>query len=713
MIYFQGKRIFSAIFDMDGTMFDTERLRFKTLKQAALEIYGTPLSEETLMGSLGLSAKKAEALAKANHGEDFPYAQVRQRADELELAHVRNHGVPIKDGLLEVLERLRKYGLTMAVATSSRRAIAEEYLINANVLKYFDITVCGDEVTQGKPHPEIFLKAASALNCLPGHCLMLEDSENGLLSAIRAEGQPILIEDIKPPAPEVKAGALKAYQNMHQFLGDLNDCMPDLGTPELTETFPQTLNQFSAGIHGFGAMGGGYLTQIFSHWDGYTRPCEIIAATRSRMLRDTIQAFGRFSVRYGATSFDQTIENLRMIDMDDAEAVINMYDVAEIVGLTLPEPAIRKQADVIARGLVRRYERRGRELTILIVLNKVGGADFVRRHVQAQLELLVSPQMCQKILANTHFAETVVSRIVSKISTESLVRQLRIKSKMFQNSLSDGADAPKVCAKTPVPEYERLISRFRPFAQSSNALSQLHLILFNSESDMPLYAERCSNLLERMRQVKTVDDITQTQVMKNLLWNGPHAIIAWYASLLGHSWLGQGMGDPRVSALARHLIDQEVGPALVAEYPHMDQAVADFSKTFLERCSTSFKDPCARVGRDPLRKLQRNERIFRSIDLAQKHGIDSSALAFGSALALHYALRCPDSKDQECLLMRTLYQDSGSVEAVLTYSGSYNGRPYPGLHPIQDAALVEAITGHFHRLAALEPGCAEFVMAPA
>ena len=67
MIYFQGKRILSAIFDMDGTMFDTERLRFKTLKQAAMEIFGSPLSDETLTGSLGLSAKRAEALAKANH----------------------------------------------------------------------------------------------------------------------------------------------------------------------------------------------------------------------------------------------------------------------------------------------------------------------------------------------------------------------------------------------------------------------------------------------------------------------------------------------------------------------------------------------------------------------------------------------------------------------------------------------------------------------
>ena len=704
MIFFQGKRIFSAIFDMDGTMFDTERLRFKTLKQASSEIFGKPLSEETLIGSLGLSAKKAEALAKAHNGKDFPYAEIRQRADELELAFVRNEGVPIKPGLLEVLERLRKYGLTMAVATSSRRAIAEEYLINANVLKYFDITVCGDEVSQGKPHPEIFLRAASALNCEPGHCFMVEDSENGLLSAIRAEGQPILIEDIKPPAPEVKAGALKAYGNMQEFLGDLTECMPDLGTPELTETFPQALNQFRVGIHGFGAMGGGYLTQIFSHWDGYTRPCEIIGATRSRMLRETVEAFGRFSVRYGATSFDQTIENLRMIDMDDAEAVIDMYDVAEIVGLSLPEPAIRKQADVIAKGLIRRFERRRRELTILIVLNKVGGAAFVRRHVEAQLLLLVSPETCQQILEKTHFAETVVSRIVSKISNEALLRQLRIKSKIFQNSLSDEPAAPQVPTTAKAPEYERLIGRFRPFAQSSNALSQMHLILFNSEPDMPLYVERGSNLLERLRQVKTVEDITQTQVIKNLLWNGPHAIIAWYASLLGYSWLGQGMGDPRVSALAERLIREEVGPALVAENPQMSEAVAGFAKTFLERCNTSFKDPCARVGRDPLRKLQRNERILRSIDLARKHGIDSTGLEFGTALALHYALRSTDSKDQESQLMRTLYEESGSVEAVLTYTGSYNGKPYPGLDPIRDAGLIEGVGGHFERLVQPDSG---------
>ena len=65
MIVFKEKHIRSAIFDMDGTLFDTERLRFKTLKQASLELSGKPLTDDVLIGSLGLSARKAEELAKS------------------------------------------------------------------------------------------------------------------------------------------------------------------------------------------------------------------------------------------------------------------------------------------------------------------------------------------------------------------------------------------------------------------------------------------------------------------------------------------------------------------------------------------------------------------------------------------------------------------------------------------------------------------------
>ncbi|HEY0939662.1 MAG TPA: HAD-IA family hydrolase [Steroidobacter sp.] len=702
MINFLGKHIESAIFDMDGTMFDTERLRFQTIRQASLELARRQIEDRTLIGSLGLSATRAEALAKEHYGEDYPYREIRRRADELELQHVRTHGVPVKAGLVQVLERLRRSGLTMAVATSSRRAIAEEYLINANVLKYFDITVCGDEVQRGKPNPEIFLRAAAELNRAPEHCLMVEDSENGLLSASDAGGQPILIHDIKPPRAEIEARAFRGYRSMLDFLSDLADCVPKLDVPALAEPFPQAVNEVRVGIHGFGAMGGGYLTQVFSHWDGYTRPCEIVGVTGDRLLRDAVNSFGKFSVRYGKHAFDQTIENVRLVDMADEDAVVAMYCDSRIVGLALPEQAIRQQAPIIARGLLRRYEQGGRELTILVVLNKVGGASFVRRHVETALTELTNRFDCAKILATTHFSETVVSRIVTRLGREALLRQLRIKCELYEKNL---AAVHSEQQQSEEPEGEELqevndrVSLLRNASGPARALGQLHLILFNSEPDMRLYAQGGCAVLRRLRQVKVVDDIAQIQTIKNRLWNGTHAIVAWYSSLLGHPTIGRGMGDERVTALVQQLIENEIRPSLLLESPELEGVIRMMMRPFIERCRASFKDPCKRVGRDPLRKLRRRERILGSITLARKHGIPTPGLEFAIALAIRYALSDAGQGDQECELIRSIYARTPNVSAVLTYRGNYNGQPYQGLDPVSDATLIAAVSDHFEKLA--------------
>jgi len=706
MIHFKGQAIRAAIFDMDGTMFDTERLRFRTLRAAATEIAGAPIDHETLLGCLGLSAARAHALVVSRHGDGYPYAEIRRRADELELAHVREHGVPVKDGLQEVLERLRKSGLAMAVATSSRRAIAEEYLINANVLKYFDITVCGDEIERGKPHPDIFLRAAGDLNLPPECCLMVEDSENGLRAASDAGGRPILVRDIKDPEPAVKALAFQAYDHMLDFLADLADCTQALPPPTLTEPFPQTPNHCTVGIHGFGAIGGGYLTQIFSHWDGYTRPREIVAVTGNPVLRELVNAFGRFSIRYNAHAYDQTIDRIRLIDSADHAAVQAMYAESEIIGLSLPEQAIRQQAPLIARGLLARHERNGRPLTVLTVLNKVSGSRFVRRCVHEALTACAGADAADAILAKTHFPETVVNRIVSKLSREALLRQTRIKLERFEmharagQESTDGSLPGAAPAGAAPPSIGAYAHTLRQASILANALGQLNLILFNSEPDMLVYAERGHPLLERLRQVRTVDDIAPIQTLKNRLWNGTHAIIAWYSHLLGYRTVGQGMGDKRVAALMTRLIKEEIEPAMRHDMPQAAGHIGPFVQTLIARCRASFKDPCVRVGRDPLRKLQRRERVFGNIDLARRHGLPTDALEFGAALGVLYALRTPATGDRECQLIRELYGASGSIEAVLTYAGPYNGRPYPGLDAHTDAALIARIGARFERLRA-------------
>ncbi|MDA7418710.1 HAD-IA family hydrolase [Xenophilus arseniciresistens] len=710
MIHFKGKDIDCAIFDMDGTMFDTERLRFQTLSKAAEELFGKPFTEDVLLGSLGLSAKRAEELAKQHYGQDFPYAQIRQRADALELQHVRTHGVPIKRGLLPVLERLRKSGLKMAVATSSRRAIAEEYLINANIFKYFDITVCGDEVVQGKPHPEIFLRAAEALNSLPARSLMFEDSENGLRSAADAGGLAVLIEDIKAPSPQVAARAFLAYRSLTDFLQDLAACTPKLPVPALATAFPQAVNQLCAGIHGFGAMGGGYLAQVFSHWDGYTRPGRIVASTGNALLREAVNAFGNYSVRYGHEAFDQTIPNVQLIDAADAAAVSAMYRDCEIVALCLPEQGLAPQAGVIADGLAARFEARGRALTILVVLNKVGGAQFVQQRVAQALRERVGERQCRQILERTHFSETVVTRIVTKLSDEALLRQLRIKHDLYEKNMArrralatsaaapgapwaDGISAEQAQALAPI------VSTLREAAEPANALEPLHLILFNSEVDMALYAQQGSDLLEHLCQVETVGDIGEIQTLKNRLWNGPHAVLAWYAALLGYPTIGHAMGDARVQSLLDQLLDHELIPLLARQHPGLQPRLAGFAATFRQRCAHAFKDPCARVGRDPLRKLQRGERVIGSLRAAHAHGVQAPCLALGAALGLWYALQHPEAaQDAECATLRALHAQHGTVEALLCWQGDYHGQPYAGLDAQADAAVIQAVARQFAAL---------------
>ncbi|WP_130804979.1 bifunctional mannitol-1-phosphate dehydrogenase/phosphatase [Acinetobacter ihumii] len=653
MLIFHGSPVQGALFDMDGTMFDTERLRFQTLKQASQELIGQAFSDEYLMQCLGLSATTAEQLAQQQYGSDIPYKKIRQRADELELELVRNEGVPIKKGLVQVLERLRKSGLRMAVATSSRRAIAEEYLINANVYKFFDVLVCGDEVEQGKPHPEIFEKAAEKLNLDTSQCLMFEDSENGITSAHAAGGITILFKDIKVPNDNMLSKANFYFETMYDYLEDLDQYVPAMDMPILQETFPQTLNQLTVGIHGFGAIGGGYIAQILSHWDGYTRPQRIIASTRNSLYREAVNAFGTYSIRYGQVSYDERIEYMSVIDADNEQHMLDMYLESSLIALCLPEQAIATEAKMIAKGLYARFAsqtmQNSRPLTFLIILNKVGAKKLVLAHIRTQLIALSNEEIADQIMAQHYFCDTVVNRMVSKLSEQHLYRQLKIKYNFFKQYQSDVEDENVEIEDTSKLSTEQehqasvYIDDMRRNFQPSHILQTMDLILFNSETDMPIYVENNSPLVAKMRQMVVVDNIADIQLIKNRLWNGVHAMMAWYASLLGHETIGVAMGDARVQALVKHLL-QEVKQGLAVCLPKRAQDLGRLAKSFVESCQYAYKDPCQRVARDPLRKLGHNERVFGSIVNNLQYNLPIDHLLWGASLGYFYAFRYSATK---------------------------------------------------------------------
>ncbi|MEG1768440.1 MAG: HAD family hydrolase, partial [Comamonas sp.] len=142
-----------------------------------------------------------------------------------------------------------------------------------------------------------------------------------------------------------------------------------------------------------------------------------------------------------------------------------------------------------------------------------------------------------------------------------------------------------------------------------------------------------------------------------------------------------------------------LAPALKAAFPAMESRLPEFINTFRHRCAHAFKDPCVRVGRDPLRKLQRDERVLGSLAMARAQGIAAPGLAFGAALAVHYALHHADAADDaECLTIREIYAQRGELQDVLTWRGDYYGQPYPGLDAVVDAEDIGAVQWHFDRL---------------
>ncbi|NYB51184.1 MAG: HAD family phosphatase [Methanobacteriaceae archaeon] len=218
-----NNKISLIIFDMDGLMFDTERLNVETWIKAG-ETAGIKIKKQIVLESTGLDIQGAERVFKKYLGDDFPYHQMR----DLRLAYLRDYieknGVPLKKGLYELLEYLVDKPVFKAVATSTERERTEFYLEAAGIRQEFDVIICGEDVSKGKPHPDIFLAAARKLNSKNEECLVLEDSKKGIIAALKANMMPVLVSDSRV-LEDFDGKAVKHFQNLlevKQFLEGSN-----------------------------------------------------------------------------------------------------------------------------------------------------------------------------------------------------------------------------------------------------------------------------------------------------------------------------------------------------------------------------------------------------------------------------------------------------------------------------------------------------------
>ncbi len=208
-------QIRAVLLDMDGVIIDSETM-YRIAWQRAASKLGYELSDELYAAFLGLTIPDAEAALGRAFGPQFPVAKFHEiwPGDWRDL--VKTHGMPVKPGLWNFLDVVNEHRLSVAVATSSDAEVAAFSLRAAGLDGRFSCIVSGDQVAKGKPAPDIFLEASRRLDVAPQFCIVVEDSEAGILAASRAGMFSILIPDLKPPSPHTVKLAHRIFHSLDE-----------------------------------------------------------------------------------------------------------------------------------------------------------------------------------------------------------------------------------------------------------------------------------------------------------------------------------------------------------------------------------------------------------------------------------------------------------------------------------------------------------------
>ncbi len=208
----------AVLFDMDGLMFDTERMYQKAWLQAGRQM-GAPMEPEIVDRLRGRNREGCARVCREAFGEDFDFDAMRTACRALMARWIEEDGLPVKPGLYELLAELERRGIPAVLATSTTRDSAWGHLQRAKVDRYFLGAVCGDEVSHSKPDPEVFLKAAALAGKDPARCMVLEDSPAGVRAGAAAGCFTVMVPDLTAPDEELKKLA-------DEILPGLRDVIP-------------------------------------------------------------------------------------------------------------------------------------------------------------------------------------------------------------------------------------------------------------------------------------------------------------------------------------------------------------------------------------------------------------------------------------------------------------------------------------------------------
>lgn len=193
----------AVIFDMDGVIFDSERLVLECWEKIGAE-YHLEGMREAFLPCIGTNNTRTREIVLEYYGENFPYDEFCRESSRLYHSIVDQGGLPVKTGVRELLSYLQDNRVPVAVASSTRLAVVTQELQQAGLYRYFSIVMGGDQLKRSKPEPDIYLMTCEKLGVRPDYSYAIEDSYNGIRSAYSAGMKPIMVPDMLPPTEEMQ-----------------------------------------------------------------------------------------------------------------------------------------------------------------------------------------------------------------------------------------------------------------------------------------------------------------------------------------------------------------------------------------------------------------------------------------------------------------------------------------------------------------------------
>jgi HAD superfamily hydrolase (TIGR01509 family) len=212
----------AVLLDMDGTLIDTEKVYLESTIAALAACGYTDGVAALCRDMIGLPGPECDRMLRAHFGADYPADEV-ERLYRVHCAELLVAGLPLKPGVIELLDAIEASGLPKAIVTAAARHTAAEHLGLAGIAHRFDAILTRDDVARSKPSPDLYLLAAERLGLRPQHCIAIEDSNPGVAAAHAAGTITLMVPDILPPTEETLARCAVVLPDLGAVLAFLRE----------------------------------------------------------------------------------------------------------------------------------------------------------------------------------------------------------------------------------------------------------------------------------------------------------------------------------------------------------------------------------------------------------------------------------------------------------------------------------------------------------